>query len=265
MDLGLNGKVALVAAATQGIGFATARELLAEGCKVSICGRKAEGLAKALEALVGDRPELAARVHGQVADVGNAEQIHAWIAAATRTLGVPQILVTNTGGPPASAPMATTDEQWQAGFESTLLNVVRMVREVAPAMKQTGWGRIVHITSLVAREPSMLLTISSTLRTGLHSLTRLQARELGPFGITVNAVLPGHTLTSRQTHLAEIEAARDGKTVAEVLRQKAGDLPVGHLADPSEIAAVIAFLCSARASFVTGESVLADGGGVRGL
>ena len=153
-----------------------------------------------------------------------------------------------------------TDEQWQTGFDNTLMNVVRLMRSVSEPMKSRGWGRIVHITSLVAREPVALLPISSTLRTGLMSLTRLQATELAPFGITVNGVLPGHTLTDRQTHLAEIRAEREGITVEEAIQKQAEAVPMGRMAEADEIGSAVAFLCSSQAGYITGVNLLVDGG-----
>jgi 3-oxoacyl-[acyl-carrier protein] reductase len=158
-----------------------------------------------------------------------------------------------------------SDEQWQLGVDSTLLNVVRLVRLVSPSMKERGWGRIVHITSLVARDPSPVLPISSTIRSGLMALTRLQAQELGPFKVTVNGVLPGHTLTDRQTHLANLRAEKENISVEEAFRLQAEQVPLKRLADPMEIANVVAFLCSEPASYVTGESILVDGGITKGL
>jgi 3-oxoacyl-[acyl-carrier protein] reductase len=158
-----------------------------------------------------------------------------------------------------------TDEQWQAGFDSTLMNVVRMVRMVSDRMMENGWGRIVHVTSLVAREPSTLLPISSTLRAGLMAMTRLQALELASSGVTVNAVLPGHTLTDRQYHLASIRASRLGVTPDEALEMQAEEVPMKRLGKPEEIGASIAFLCSEQAAYITGVNLLVDGGMVKGL
>ena len=174
-------------------------------------------------------------------------------------------MVTNTGGPPAGSWQTISDEQWQMGFDSTLMNVVRMVRDVAPGMKERGWGRIVHNTSLVAKEPNALLPISSTLRAGLMALTRLQALELAPNGVTVNSVLPGHTLTDRQIHLAEIRGQRDGMTLDEALAKQADEVPMKRLGKPEEIAAAIVFFCSQPAAFITGTNLLVDGGITKGL
>ena len=258
MDLGISGKVAMVAAASKGIGFAVAKALAAEGCRVSICSRNQEALGNAAT-------EIGGTVRGYVADVSSHSDLDHWVSATTSELGAPEILVTNTGGPPAGGIDAMTDEQWQVGIDSTLMNVVRLVRLVSPTMRERKWGRIVHITSLVARDPSPVLPISSTIRSGLMALTKLQAQQLGPFGVTVNGVLPGHTLTDRQTHLANIRAEKEGITVEEAFRSQAEQVPLKRLAEPKEIADVVAFLCSERASYVTGASVLVDGGITKGL
>jgi 3-oxoacyl-[acyl-carrier protein] reductase len=257
MDFGIEGKVAMVAASSKGIGLAVAKALTAEGCRVSICARNEE----VLEAAAA---EIGEETRSYVVDVTSAEDLEWWVQQTREDLGPVDILVTNTGGPPAGVLDAMSDEQWQSGFESTLMNVVRLTRLIQEDMKSANWGRIVHITSLVAKEPSRVLPISSTLRAGLNSLTRLQATDLAPFGITVNSVLPGHTLTDRQRHLAEIRAARESISPEEALRKQGSEVPVGRLAEPEEIAAAVAFLCSATASYVTGVNLLVDGGLTRG-
>lgn len=253
VELGLDGRVALVAAASKGIGLATARVLAAEGCRVSICGRSEASLGEACEAIGGT-------VRGYVADVRSPEDLERWVGHTGSELGAPDIVVTNTGGPPAGTLSSMGDSEWLEGFESTLLNVVRLVRLVGPGMAERGWGRIVHVSSLVAREPSPMLPISSTLRMGLQNLTRLQATEFAAQGVTVNAVLPGHTLTDRQRHLARLRAEREGGSEAEALVRQAEGIPMRRIADPREIADAIAFLCSERASYITGVSLLVDGG-----
>lgn len=253
MDFQLQDKVAMVAAASKGIGLAIAKGLADEGCKVSICGRTEE----TLEAAVG---EISGDPRSYIVDVSNAADLQWWVDQTVADLGSPSILITNTGGPPAGPLETMTDEQWLSGIQSTLMNAIRLSNLVAPHMKAAGWGRIVHITSFVAKDPSQILPISSTLRAGLRSLTKLQAREWASSGITVNGVLPGHTMTDRQLHLADVRSERDGITPEEALDNQRTLIPRGDFATPEEIAAVAVFLCSWQASYLTGESILVDGG-----
>ncbi|MBS1716928.1 MAG: SDR family oxidoreductase [Armatimonadetes bacterium] len=258
MDFGITGRVAMVAAASKGIGLATARALAAEGCQISICGRNEETLEAAAESISPD-------TRSYVVDVTQAEDLAWWHEQTVADLGPVDILVTNTGGPPAGAPGSLTDEQWQLGVDSTLLNIERLSRLVIPTMRERKWGRVVHITSLVAKEPNRLLTISSTLRAGIMALTRLQGAEFGPDGVTVNGVLPGHTLTDRQLHLADIRSKEQGISPEAVLAQTALEIPLRRLADASEIAAAVAFLCSQPAGYINGVSLLVDGGLTKGM
>jgi len=258
MDLGIKGKVAMVAAGSKGIGLATAKMLAEEGCLVSICGRTEETLAQAAV-------EIGEETRTYVADVGNADDLAWWVDQTIQDLGTPSILVTNTGGPPAGKLGDMTDEQWQAGFENTLMSVIRLTRLVQPKMAEQGWGRIVHVTSYVAKEPSPLLPISSTLRAGLMGLVRLQAAEYGPQGVTVNCVLPGSTMTDRQFHLAEIRSNATGMSPEQVLEESAQAVALRRIADPREIASAIAFLCSEPGGYISGVNLLVDGGLTRGL
>ena len=260
MELGIRGKVAMVAAGSKGLGRATALALAAEGCAVSIGARGLDALASTkaeLEAL--GVPVLALAV-----DVTSPEDLVRWHQATEAGLGPVAILVTNTGGPKAAGFANLSDADWAAGVESTLMNVVRMTRLVLPGMRARQWGRIVHITSLVAKQPYPLLTISSTLRAGLSALTRTLALETAREGITVNALLPGHVMTDRQLHLAEVKAAAAGITTEEHFTQQAAAIPAGRIGQPEEVGAVITFLCSQPASYLTGQSLLVDGGLVQG-
>ncbi len=258
MDLGISGKVAMVAASSKGIGYAIAKQLTLEGCRVSICGRNEETL-EAAAASIGEE------TRPYVVDVSNPEDLNWWVEQTVQDLGGVDILVTNTGGPAAGSIQQITDEQWQDGFDSTLMNIVRLVRSVQPLMAESQWGRIVHITSLVAKEPSRMLPISSTLRAGIMALTRLQATEFAEQGITVNGVLPGHTYTDRQKHLAEVRAEREGITPEEALIRQAADIPMKRLASADEIASAVTFLCSQQAAYITGTNLLVDGGLTKGI
>ncbi len=258
MELGLEGRVAMVAAASKGIGKAVALGLADEGCRVSICGRTPETLEEAqsdLRAYIGPQD-----IQAVVADVSKTEDLEEWYRRVIERFHTVDVLVTNTGGPPAAKFMDLTDEQWESGVQSTLMNVVRLCRIAIPTMQEKGWGRIIHITSLVAKQPSDDLTISTTLRTGLSALTRTMANQFGPSGILVNAVLPGNTLTDRQTHLAEVRAKAQGLTPEEIMERAAAAIPLRRMAEAREIADTVVYLASERASYITGVSLLVDGG-----
>lgn len=258
MDLGLKDKIAMVAAGTRGIGLACAQALAREGAKVSVCGVTPDHIERTAR-------ELGSAHRAYRCDLSRASDIEAWYRSTEKELGAPDILVTNTGGPPAGSAAGVDEDKWRAGFESTLLNVVRLTALAAPAMKRSGWGRIVHLTSLVAKDPEPMLAISSTLRAGLSALCRLQARELGPSGITVNCILPGHTETDRQTHLLELKAKEQQITLDAAREHAALAVPLRRLAQPEEIGDVVAFVCSERASYLSGAQILVDGAATRGL
>jgi 3-oxoacyl-[acyl-carrier protein] reductase len=260
MDLGIQGRVAMVAAGSKGLGKASALALAQAGCKLSICARSPEALA----ATAAELRALGADVLAAEADVTLAGDLAQWADATQKRFGAIDILVTNTGGPPAAPFAALTDAQWRSGIDSTLMNVVHLCKLVLPGMQDRQWGRIVHITSFVAKEPVALLTISSTLRAGLSALTKTLATQVGPDGVTVNAVLPGHAMTDRQLHLAEIRMAEQGITLEEYLGRLAQDIPLRRVADPQEIGDAVAFLASERASYITGQSLTVDGGLTKG-
>jgi len=256
MDLGIRNRVAMVAAASKGLGKAAAASLAQEGCKLSICGRSEAGLEAA-------RLELAAfgiEVLAMPCDVSRAEDLARWHQATRQRFGPVDILVTNTGGPKAAVFHDLSDEDWASGVDSTLMNIVRLTRLVLPDMRSRGWGRIVHITSLVAKQPLPILTISSTLRAGISGLTKTLAQETAKDGITVNALLPGHIMTDRQVHLGELKAKAEGISLEDYFARTAAAIPAGRIGRPEEIGDTIAFLCSKQASYLTGTSIQVDGG-----
>jgi 3-oxoacyl-[acyl-carrier protein] reductase len=258
VDLGIAGRVAMVAASSKGIGRGVATSLLAEGCRVSICARTADEIDAAREDMAAAAP--IAEVFGSRCDVTKSEDLEAWHAATVSRFGPVDILVTNTGGPPAARFLDLTEEQWRQGIDTVLFNVLRLSRLVLPAMRERRWGRIIHLTSFVAKQPMELLTISSTLRAGLSALTRTMSNEFSKDGVLVNAVLPGHILTDRQKHLNEIRSKEEGISVDDYAARAVQTIPIKRHGRPQEIGDVVAFLASERASYVTGATIPVDGG-----
>ncbi|MBI4510677.1 MAG: SDR family oxidoreductase [Deltaproteobacteria bacterium] len=255
MHLELAGRVAMVAAASKGIGRACALALAAEGCRVSICARNPHELEKTRKELLSH-----AEAHATVADVSSETDIARWHSETMARLGRVDILLTNTGGPPAARFFDLTEEQWDASARSLIMSVVRLVRLVAPGMQSRRWGRLVFLSSFVAKQPVDELTISSTFRAGLSALTKTLANQLGPDNITVNAVLTGHVLTARQEQLADLRSKERGITPEEYLAKVAADIPLRRMGQPREIGDTVAFLASQRASYLTGVSLQVDGG-----
>jgi 3-oxoacyl-[acyl-carrier protein] reductase len=256
MDLGLRGRTAMVAAGSKGLGRAIAVALVREGARVSICARSAGPLAETEESL----REAGGEVFAMAVDVSQPDDIARWHAATVERLGHPALVVTSTGGPPAGHFEDLTDDTWRTGIDSTLLNVVRMSRLVLPAMRAAKYGRIVHLTSFVAKQPMALLTISSTLRAGLSALTKTMATQVAADGITVNAILPGHFLTDRQVHVNELRAKQHGITRAAWEDRLMAEIPAQRFGRPEELADTVAFLLSERAAYLNGTSIQIDGG-----
>lgn len=259
MDLGIKGRVAMVAAASKGLGRAVAEALAKEGCRLSICSRSTDNLDEARQSIESAGGEVLA----MACDVSSPADLERWVEATIATFGKVDILVTNTGGPPAAKFMQLTEEQWRSGIDSTLMNVVRLSRLVIPDMQSRNWGRIVNITSLVAKQPLDLLTISSTLRAGLSGLTKTLSDQVAKDNILVNAVLPGHILTDRQVHLNEIRSKEQGISIEEYAKKVEQSIPMARFGRPEEIGNAVTFLCSERASYITGVSVQVDGGIIR--
>jgi 3-oxoacyl-[acyl-carrier protein] reductase len=262
MDLGLKNKVALVAAASQGLGKATAMALAAEGAKLVICSRSEASIHNTAEEI---RSKTGTTVVPVAADVSKKEDIKRFVDAAVKQFGTVHVLVNNAGGPPAGHVLTMTDEEWEKGVQLTLMSVVRLVREVLPHMERQKWGRIITIVSIAAKQPINELLISSTLRPGLLGLSKVLSNQYAKDNITVNTVCPGLVLTKRQEELSVSRAAEKKMTFEEYLAESAKAIPAGRLGKPEEIGNVVAFLASEQASFVTGVNLLVDGGAARGI
>ncbi|HEU5086137.1 MAG TPA: SDR family oxidoreductase [Roseiflexaceae bacterium] len=262
MDLGISGKVAVVAAASKGLGRASALELARAGCNVAICARDDAGITAAARAIAD---ETGATVLPFVADMTSAGDIASFVAAAAEQLGDPQILVANAGGPPAGSFDQFDDAAWEKAFQLTEMSTVRLIRAVLPFMRKTGWGRIITITSISAKQPIDNLLLSNAIRPGVVGLVKTLSTQLAPEGITVNNVAPGSILTDRQYELQGQRAKREGISVEEAIAASGKTIPIGRIGEPEELGALVAFLASARASYITGQTIAVDGGSGRGL
>ena len=262
MDLGLKGRVALVCGSSQGLGYAAAMELAREGARVVLCSRSADKLERARASIVA---ETGAQVVAAPADLGDPEAIDALVDRASEAFGPIDVLVNNTGGPP-SGPWDEHDvDTWLGAYRGTFESVLRLTHRVVPDMKARGWGRIVNITSVSAKQPVDNLILSNGIRALVTGFARTLATELAPFGITVNNVLPGYTATERLGELSEKLASLRGTTAEEERAKWEVAIPMGRLGRPEELAALIAFFASDRAAYITAQSVAVDGGWIRSL
>jgi 3-oxoacyl-[acyl-carrier protein] reductase len=262
MDLGLGNKVALVAAASRGLGAAIARELAAEGARLVICARGSEALNATAAAISA---ETGAETHAVVADVSTAAGVAEVTGHALSRFGRVDILVTNAGGPPAGTFDAHGWEQWQRAVDLTLRSAVELTRGVLPGMRERRWGRIVNVTSIAAKQPVDNLMLSNSIRAAVTGFARTLANEVARDGITVNNILPGYTRTERVESLADSTAKKEGIEPRDVLLRFEREIPMGRLGEPRELAALAAFLSSERASYITGQSIAVDGGWIRSL
>lgn len=258
MDLGLKGKVALVTAASKGMGKACALGFAAEGARVSMCARTdADVQAAAAEV----RAKTGAEVLALSADVTKADDVKRLMARTLEAFGAIDVLVANCGGPPRGGIDEMTDQQWYGAFEVSVLSVVRLIREVLPSMRQRKWGRILTIQSVSVKQPVDGLLLSNAVRPGVAGLVKTLSPELGKDNITINVVLPGRIMTDRFLEGAK----RSGLPAEEYVRRSVTDVPLGRIGTPEEFANVVVFLASERASYVTGVALQVDGGVVRGI
>ncbi|WP_394890444.1 SDR family oxidoreductase [Mesorhizobium sp. AaZ16] len=240
MDFEIKGKRAVVFGGSKGLGRAVAQALVAEGAKVAIVSRDATNVKQTVEALgvVG--------LNGDVSVPGTSETL---LREAAHTMGGPvDILVINTGGPAKGSVETLTVDDWQAAFNNLWLAAVESITTVLPGMKEAGWGRILVVTSIAAKEPQSGLLVSNSLRAGLLGMINSLSKDISKFGITINALMPGYTATDRMKELG-VDAETFGARI-----------PAGRLGKPSEFGAVAAFLASNQASYVTGQAIAIDGG-----
>jgi len=262
MHLGLNGKVALVAAASKGLGRAIAEELAAEGASLVLCARGEAALEETRASIVD---ASGVEVISVVADVSVLAEVDAVVNAGIERFGRIDILVTNAGGPPSGPFESLTTDMWDAAVRLTLMSAVNLARGVLPGMRERKWGRIINVTSIAVKQPVNGLMLSNSVRSAVTGFARTLANEVAPLGITVNNILPGYTRTDRVEELATAIAGREAMSVNEALAKWEAEIPMGRLGEPRELAALAAFLASERASYITGSSIAVDGGWIKGL
>lgn len=267
MDLGIQGKVAIVAASSKGLGKATAIQLAREGAHVVMCSRSLERINAAVEEVNAEatRFENGGSAIGIEADVRKQDDVDRLVKAAMDSHGRIDILINNAGGPPAGTFETLDVEAFQDAVDLNLMSTVRLSKSVVPIMKEQGGGSIVNITSISVKQPIDGLILSNTARAGVIGLAKSMANELGQYGIRVNNVGPGPTRTDRILDLARQRAESGGMSMDDALSEDASSIPLGRLGEPEEFANVVTFLASPAASYVTGITLQVDGGLYRGL
>ena len=262
MDLGIKNKVALVAAASTGLGRAVAEELAAEGASLILCARNQERLMQTADSI---RKTTGVDVFAMTTDVTVSADIAKLVSEGVEKFGRIDILVTNAGGPPAGRFEHLSLAQWEAAARLTLFGAIELVRQVLPGMKERRWGRILNITSIAVKQPVENLMLSNSLRAAVTGFARTLANEVASEGITVNNILPGYTRTERVEELAQTMAQKEGVDAREFKARWEREIPMRRLGEPREFAALAAFLVSERAAYITGTSIQVDGGWIKSL
>ena len=262
MDLGLQTRVAIVAAASKGLGRAVAEELAREGATVAICARTAPELEKTAAHI---QNSAGRDVFYQAIDVTNTAAVSQFVAAVENRFGRIDICVTNAGGPPSKLFVDTNPDDWRSAVDLLLMSTVFFARETLPRMQKNKWGRFITITSSAVKQPVDGLLLSNSIRAAVTGLARTLANEYAAHGITVNNVCPGYTRTARLDGLAATISARTGAAPEAVFADWTRQIPAGRIGTPQEFAAVVAFLASERASYINGTSIAVDGGMIRSL
>jgi 3-oxoacyl-[acyl-carrier protein] reductase len=262
MDLGLKGKVAIVAAASKGLGKACAIALAKEGVNVAICSRnQGELLDTARE--IGSSTGV--EVFAVPTDVTKPDDVERLVDQTIARFGRLDILVNNAGGPPAGTFETLGDEDWAKALELNLLSAVRLTRAALPHLKKQSSGRIINITSYAVKQPLTELILSNAARAGVTGLTKSLSNELGKYNITVNSILPGLHATARLDYLHQNRAKSQNRTFEEVRSDETKQIPLGRLGDPAAFGSIVAFLASEQAGYITGQAIVADGGAYKGL
>lgn len=262
MDLGLKRKNALVTASSKGIGKACAEALASAGCNVMICSRNSENLIPVADELARN---YGTNIQWYQCDLKNLNDIEDLIKETFHVFGSIDIVVNNCGGPPSNYIFNFTENDWNDAYQEILLSIVRISNLVIDEMKKNKFGRIINITSVTIKQPIQRLVLSTSLRNAVVGYSKTLATEVAPYGITVNNVAPGYTLTKRVYDLAVEQAKVSGKSHEEILLSYTQDIPVGRLGKPEEVGDLVAFLASERAGYITGQTIYIDGGFIKSI
>ncbi len=262
MELGLKGRGVIVAASSQGMGRAAAELFAREGAQVAMCARTQKPLQEAADQI---RAETGAEIYAEPLDVTDGAAVQRFVEQVSKRFGRLDVCVTNAGGPPAKNFLSVSTEEWRKAVDLNFLSVVHLAKAVIPYMQRHRWGRIITITSISVKQPIDDLIMSNAVRAAVVGLVKSLSNEFGKDGILVNNVAPGYTATERLQELAGTRALAAGVSSEEIYQRWAAEIPVKRLADPKEVADVIVWLASERASYVTGQTLLVDGGIYRGL
>lgn len=262
MDLGLKGRGVIVAASSQGMGRAAAHAFAREGAQVAMCARTEKTL---LEAANKIRADTGAEIYAEPVDVTDGAAVQRFVEQVAKRFGRIDVCVANAGGPPAKNFLSVSIEEWRKAVDMNFMSVVHLAKAVLPHMQRHHWGRIITITSVSVKQPIVDLVLSNAVRAAVVGLIKSLSNEFGKDGILVNNVAPGYTATERLQELAGVRALAAGTSVEAVYQSWAAGAPVRRLGEPGEIADLILWLASERAAYITGQTVLADGGFYPGL
>ncbi len=262
MDLKLRGRVALVGGSSSGLGFAIARALADEGCRVALNGRDADRLDRAVDELSDRTGE---EVAGFRADVSVPDDARQLVEQVARRFGSVDILLCNAGGPPPTSFDDASEESWRAALDLNLLSTIHLCRAAVPLMRAHSWGRIICLASVAGIQPLPNLILSTVARAGVLGFAKALADEVADKGITVNSVCPGYMRTERVEELVQQQAAREQRDVEAVMSELLGDIPLARIGEPRELAAAVAFLASEHAGYITGAALQVDGGFIRSI
>jgi 3-oxoacyl-[acyl-carrier protein] reductase len=262
VDLGLKNKVAIVAAASKGLGRAVALELAQEGARVSICSRNRDHIRQTAEFI---HAETGADIYYEQVDVARGDEVRTFVTNTANRFSDIHVLVTNAGGPPAGLFVSLRPQDWLSAFHLNLMSVVGLCAEVIPYMQRNRWGRIINITSISVKQPVDGLMLSNSIRAAVVGFAKTLSNEVAPHNILVNNVCPGYTRTERLEELSASMAERKGVSKDKIVAAWEETIPMGRLGQPDEFAALVAFLASERAGYITGTSIPVDGGVIKGL